>query len=66
MKQAEIIGLTNDELKERIAIHQQNLQKLELGHTISQLENPLSLRHARRDVARLKTEWRKRQINAEK
>jgi large subunit ribosomal protein L29 len=62
MKQAEITGLTLDELKERIAVFEENLQKMELTHTISQLENPLSIRHTRRSIARMKTELRKRQI----
>jgi large subunit ribosomal protein L29 len=62
MKQSEIIGLTLEELKERIAIYEQNLQKLKLTHTISAIENPMSIRHTRRSIARMKTELRKRQL----
>jgi large subunit ribosomal protein L29 len=39
-------------------------QKLQFDHAIKGLENPLLLRDIRRDIARLKTEVRRRQINA--
>jgi large subunit ribosomal protein L29 len=39
-------------------------QKLQFDHAIKGLENPLMLREIRRDIARLKTEVRRRQINA--
>ena len=39
-------------------------EKLVLTHQISPLENPLQLRWSRRDVARLKTELRKRELQA--
>jgi len=62
MKQSEITGLTLDELKERISIYEKNLHKLKLTHTISQIENPMTIRHTRRSIARMKTELRKRQL----
>lgn len=62
MKQSEIIGLTLDELKERITIYEKNLHKLTLTHTISPIENPMTIRHTRRAIARMKTELRKRQL----
>lgn len=36
--------------------------KLQFDHAIQGLENPLVLREVRRDIARLKTEIRKREI----
>ncbi len=39
-------------------------QKLQFDHAIKGLENPLVLREVRRDIARLKTEIRRRQLGA--
>ncbi len=64
MKQAEITGLTTEELRERISVFENNLMKMKLTHTISQLENPISIRHIRRDIARLKTELKKRHLDS--
>jgi large subunit ribosomal protein L29 len=38
------------------------LKKLEFAHAISPIENPISIRILRRDVARLKTELQKRAL----
>lgn len=38
--------------------------KLKFDHAIQGLENPLVLREVRRDIARLKTEVRKRELGA--
>jgi large subunit ribosomal protein L29 len=56
MKQTEITSLTIDELKEKIAIEEDALQKLKFAHAISPIENPMKVRHSRKLVARLKTE----------
>ncbi len=37
-------------------------QKLKFDHAIKGLENPLTLKEVRRDVARLKTEVRRREL----
>ncbi|MCO6487296.1 MAG: 50S ribosomal protein L29 [Phaeodactylibacter sp.] len=39
-------------------------QKLKFDHAIKGLENPLVLREVRRDIARLRTEIRRREIAA--
>ncbi|NJK96317.1 MAG: 50S ribosomal protein L29 [Bacteroidales bacterium] len=62
MKQAEIKELSPKELLERIEVEKANLHKLKLNHTVSPLDNPLKIRKARRDVARLLNELRMRQI----
>lgn len=38
-------------------------QRLKFDHVIKGLENPIGLRDIRRDVARLKTEMRKREMS---
>jgi large subunit ribosomal protein L29 len=43
------------DLKARIQEDEQRLKKLEFAHAISPLENPMSIRSLRKDIARLKT-----------
>ena len=50
------------DLTARIKEDEQRLKKLEFAHAISPLENPVSIRGLRRDVARLTTELRKKQM----
>jgi large subunit ribosomal protein L29 len=52
------------DLKARITEDEQRLKKLEFAHAISPLENPMSIRSLRKDVARLKTEITKRKVKA--
>ncbi len=54
--------LSVTDLAARIKEDEQRLKKLEFAHAISPLENPVSIRGLRRDVARLKTELRKKQM----
>ena len=44
-----------NDLKARIQEDEQRLKKLEFSHAISPLENPMSIRSLRKDIARLKT-----------
>jgi len=44
------------DLKARIQEDELRLMKLEFAHAISPLENPMSIRDLRKDLARLKTE----------
>ena len=60
MKQKEILILSDDELKDKIDTFQKNLQDLKLTHVVSPIENPLQIRNLRRTIARLKTEFVKR------
>ena len=52
------------DLNARIKEDELRLKKLEFAHAISPLENPMSIRFLRKDVARLKTELKKRKIEA--
>jgi large subunit ribosomal protein L29 len=56
--------LNEQDLKARIQEDELRLKKLEFAHTISPLENPMSIRGVRKDLARLKTELRKRALQA--
>jgi large subunit ribosomal protein L29 len=44
------------DLQARIQEDELRLKKLEFAHAISPLENPMSIRDLRKDLARLKTE----------
>ncbi|MFN8265300.1 MAG: 50S ribosomal protein L29 [Chitinophagaceae bacterium] len=57
-----IKDLSETELAARVKEDEQRLKKLEFAHAISPLENPVSIRGLRREIARLKTELRKKQL----
>lgn len=63
-KYLELQEFNDDELKNELTETLSQYQKLEFDHTLRGLENPLALREVRRDVARMKTELRKREIGA--
>ena len=53
--------MNEQDLKARLEDDSLRLKKLEFAHAISPLENPMTIRGLRRDIARLKTELKKRQ-----
>ncbi|MCX6309404.1 MAG: 50S ribosomal protein L29 [Bacteroidia bacterium] len=63
MKIAEVRELTSKEIAERIQTDALNLNKMELQHSISPLDNPTQIKELRRDIARLKTVLRERALN---
>ena len=48
-------GLSEADLKAKIAEDELRMKKLSFAHAISPLENPMSIRDLRKDLARLKT-----------
>ena len=50
------------DLNARVTEDQLRLKKLEFAHAISPLENPMSIRGLRQDIARLKTELKKKEL----
>ncbi len=56
-----IQGLNESDLQARIKEDEVRLKKLKFAHSISPLENPVSIRGLRRDLARLKSELKKKQ-----
>ena len=63
MKSSEIRELTTKELEERIDTEKTHLIRLKLNHAVSPLDNPLKIKETRKNIARLKTELRKRELN---
>ena len=62
MKTSEITELTTSEIIERIENSNDELIRMKLNHTINPLDNPMKIRFARKNIARLNTELRKRQL----
>ena len=55
-------GLTDVELEELLLDNSNNLSKLKMNHKTAELENPIELRDIRRNIARINTELRAREI----
>ncbi len=53
---AKTLAETKENLKEKLA-------QLTLNHTVTPLENPSQIKAVRRDIARLNTEIRQRELN---
>ena len=62
MKAFELRELSDTELIRRIQEEEENLANLRFQKVISQLENPMKLRLAKRDIARMKSILRERQL----
>ena len=60
MKNKEIVGLTDQELADKVKTEKASVTKLKLNHAVSTIENPLQIRKQRKTVARLLTEVSKR------
>ena len=63
MKSKEVRELETKELAERIETEVAKYNQMKLNHAVSPLENPSLIKAARRDIARLKTELRQRELN---
>lgn len=57
-------SMSEVDLKSRIEEDQLRLKKLKFAHAVSPLENPMSIRDVRKDLARTKTELRKKKSNS--
>ena len=66
MKTSEINELSTKELIERIQTEEENQVRLRLNHAISPLDNPMRLKESKRNIARLKTILRLRELNEKK
>ena len=62
MKIAEIKELTTKELRDRIDAETANLNQKKINHSISPLDSPAVITKARKDLARMKTEMRQREL----
>ena len=63
MKMTELKELELKDLVEKLETTELKLQQLQLNHPIAPLENPSQIKAVRRDIARMKTELRLRELN---
>jgi large subunit ribosomal protein L29 len=55
-------GLTLEELREMLNNTQVDLNKMRMSHRTAEIENPVEIRTVRRNVARILTEIKKREL----
>jgi len=60
MKISELKDFSEDQLKVKIAEEKQTLTRLRFAHAVSSVENPMRIKHTRKDIARLHTELQSR------
>ena len=63
MKIKEIKELDAKALAEKLENTQAQLRQMKLNHSVTPLENPSQIRSTRRDIARMKTVIRQRELN---
>ena len=63
-KTLELRDLSDADLRDQLNESASSLEKMTFDHTVNGIENPLQLRTVRRDVARIKTEIRRRELEA--
>jgi len=62
MKAKEVREMTNDELASKLVSLKEELFNLRFRHATGQLENPNVIGGVKKDIARVKTEIREREI----
>ncbi len=63
-KGTELKDLTLVELQDKLQDTRSTLDKLRFNHTVSPIDNPMQLRTRKKEVARILTELRKRELAA--
>ena len=63
MKTKEIKELETKELAEKLETAVAQYDQMKLNHAVTPMENPSQIKAARRDIARMQTELRQRELN---
>jgi len=66
MKQSIIKETSTQDILDKVAEETALLVKLKLNHAVSPIENPLKIKVTRKNIARLHTELRKRELQGKK
>ena len=64
MKASEIKELSKEEIEKKIKDLKEELFNLRFQHAINQLDNPIRLKHVKKDIARSMTILRERELRA--
>jgi len=62
MKASEVVKLSPGELEEKLTELKKDLFFLRMQHATNQLDNPIRIAQARKDIARVKTVIRQKQL----
>jgi large subunit ribosomal protein L29 len=62
MKTSEIKELTVKEIVETLQVEKENLVRLKLNHAVSPLDNPMKIQVSKKNIARLRTVLREREL----
>jgi large subunit ribosomal protein L29 len=66
MKTSEIKELTIKEIVEKLQVEKENLVRLKLNHAVSPLDNPMKIQVSKKNIARLQTVLRERELKQNK
>lgn len=58
----ELQNMSDDDLQNQLKVTESSYHKLVFDHAVNGLSNPLEIREFRRDIARMKTEVRRREL----
>ncbi|MEO0733717.1 MAG: 50S ribosomal protein L29 [Bacteroidota bacterium] len=61
-KSLELRNASDADLQDQLNETTVSLEKMKFDHAVNGIENPLQLREVRRDIARIKTEIRRREL----
>jgi len=64
MKASEVVMLNHDELEEKLTGLKKDLFFLRMQHATNQLDNPIRIAQVRKDIARVKTVIRQKQLES--
>jgi large subunit ribosomal protein L29 len=62
-KSVELRNASDADLQDQLTETTASLEKMKFDHAVNGIENPLQLRVVRRDLARIKTEIRRRELD---
>lgn len=66
MKARELRDLTREELERRLLSFKEELFNLRFQHAMRQLDNPMRLREVKKNIARVKTVLRERELGIDR
>ena len=66
MKSNVLIEMPDNEINDLLLEERERLAKMKMSHAVSPLENPHQIRYAKRTIARILTELRRREIGLKK
>ncbi len=63
MKKENFAEVSTQDLRDRLDVMEKDYAQLKINHAVSPLDSPAKITHARKEIARVKTELRMRELN---